>query len=458
MKIKTRLALTLSIIASAFFLAFGITVYWLSSNHQKHEFQIRLEERVNITEKIFLEKESFSPAELKKITNQFLHSLPEETEEVVEIKPNKEPSFKYNYPKSVQEELVSNKNLYFEVNDFQGISKIFRVKGKNYLVIVTAIDKVALQNLVFLRNIILLLTVFSIPLIFVGSFAITKRMLLPISKKIEKANTISASNIHQRLKVYNANDELGKLAIAFNNLLNRLEASFESQKAFIRRASHEIRNPVTAIMGEAEITISKSRTSKEYIRSLSTILSEAETLSSSVNNLLELSKVDALDGNIKFEKISFNKLLLEIEESFEFINPLHKIKLHIPIQAKNESIAIMGNRNLLKIAIINLFDNACKFSENKEVNVSLIHEKYRLKLVIIDQGIGILPKDQNKIMEPFYRGNNAMKIKGSGIGLALCSKIIKLHYGRMNIKSEVNLGTEVYIFLPLKDSLSEILI
>jgi len=71
MKIKTRLSLTLSIIASAFFLAFGITVYWLSSNHQKHEFQIRLEERVNITEKIFLEKESFSPAELKKITNQF---------------------------------------------------------------------------------------------------------------------------------------------------------------------------------------------------------------------------------------------------------------------------------------------------------------------------------------------------------------------------------------------------
>ncbi len=450
MKIKTRLSLTLSIIASAFFLAFGITVYWLSSNHQKHEFQIRLEERVNITEKIFLEKDSFSPAELKKITNQFLHSLPEETEEVVEINPNKEPSFKYNYPKEVLGKLLSLRNLYFEVDNLQGVSKKFRIKGATYLVIVTALDKVALQNLVFLRNIILLLTLFSIPLIFVGSFAITKRMLLPISKKIEKANTISASNIHQRLKVYNPNDELGKLAIAFNNLLNRLEASFESQKAFIRSASHEIRNPVTAIMGEAEITMSKSRTAEEYKRSLSTILIEAEALNSSVNNLLELSKVNAYDGNIEFEKIPFATLLNEIKESFDFINPTNKIKLIIPTQIGNKLISVMGNKNLLKTAIINLYDNACKFSTNQIVSVSLTYDEFRLKLIIKDDGIGILAKDIHKIIAPFYRGNNAIKIKGSGIGLTLSSRIIQLHKGTLKIQSEVNLGTEVHIELPLQ--------
>ena len=447
MKISTRLPITFSIIASAIFIAFGLTVYLFSSNYRKHDFQERLKGRVVITEKIFLEKESFSATELKKITNQFLHTLPMETEEVVQINTSLVPVFKYEYPEDVKNKLPLSNTFSFEDSETQGESRIFKVKGKNYLIIVTAVDQVGLQNLSFLKNIIILLVLLGIPLIFLASFIMARRALLPISKKIDKANTISASNLHQRLNVHNPDDELGKMAIAFNKLLDRLEASFEAQKLFIRNASHEIRNPLTAIMGEAEIINSKVRTTEEYQKSISTILSEAETLNSTVNNLLQLSKVEANEDKISYESIHFEDFLIEIKKSFDFLNPKNKVLISIENGEVNDLIS--GNWNLLKTAILNLFDNACKFSSNNEVKVVLRKDKNELILTIKDTGIGIKKKDIERILIPFYRGNNAINTKGSGIGLSLSSKIIILHQGILKIQSDIGSGTEVQVILPL---------
>ncbi|MDN5202400.1 HAMP domain-containing sensor histidine kinase [Fulvivirgaceae bacterium BMA10] len=449
MTISTRLSLTSSIIASTIFVAFAVTIYLFSSNYRKKDFQERLKERVLVTEKIFLEKESFSPTELEKITNQFLQTLPEETEEVLEIQKGMIPEFQYNYPQEVRNKLVTNETLNFQDGEVQGRSRIFQVKGKNYLVIVTAMDKVGLENLSFLKNITITLALIGIPLIFIGSFIITKRALLPISKKIDKANTISASNLHQRLSVYNPNDEIGKMAIAFNKVLNRLEASFEAQKSFIRNASHEIKNPLTAIMGEAEIAGSKSRTIEEYKESLNTILLEAETLNATVNNLLQLSKVEADEENIRHETVEFDEFLHKIKESFDFFNQENQVSVRVDNGTEKGTYSIAGNKSLLKTAIINLLDNACKFSNNDVVDVALTHNQNQLLLTIKDKGIGILHEDLKKIITPFFRGNNAMKIKGSGIGLALSSKIISLHKGVLEVQSQLEIGTEVQVRLPL---------
>jgi signal transduction histidine kinase len=447
MKISTRLAITFSIISSVIFITFGLTIYVFESNYRKQSFQERLKQRVVITEKIFLEKESFSPIDLEKITNQFLHTLPEETEEVIQIKKNFEPVFKYKYPKKVKSDLSKNNTLEFEYSEIQGESGIFNVKGKEYLIIVTAVDHVGLKNLSFLKNIIIILVLLGIPLISIGSFIIARRALLPISKKIDKANTITATNLHQRLNVHNPNDELGNMAIAFNKLLDRLEESFEAQKAFIRNASHEIRNPLTAIMGEAEVINSRVRTTDEYQKSLTTILSEAETLNLTVNNLLQLSKVNANEESINYHTLQFNDFLIEIKESFDFLNPKNQVSLSLENDSKEFSIS--GNKNLLKTAILNLFDNACKFSSNNKVEVSLKKDKNWLILSVKDLGIGIENNEVKKIITPFYRGNNVINIKGSGIGLSLTSRIINLHEGVLEINSEIGIGTEVQVILPL---------
>lgn len=447
MKISTRLAITFSIIASVIFIALGLTVYVFSYIYQQDDFQERLKERVVITEKIFLEKESFSQIDLEKIMNQFLHTLHEETEEVVQINNNVVPVFKYKYPEEVVSKLPLNNTFSFEDGETQGESRIFKVKGKDYLIIVTAVDQVGLKNLSFLKNIIIILVLLGIPLLTMGAFILARRALIPISKKVNKANTISATNLHQRLNVHNPNDELGKMAIAFNKLLDRLEASFEAQKAFIRNASHEIRNPLTAIMGEAEVINSKVRSTKEYQESISTILAEAETLNSTVNNLLQLSKVAAIEESINYQTLQFNDFLIDLKKSFDFQNSKNQIKLSIGNDIENYTIS--GNKNLLKTAILNLFDNACKFSSNKVVEVNLKKDKNWLVLIVKDIGIGIEQDDIGKVVTPFYRGGNVIKIKGSGIGLSLTSKIINLHDGVLEISSKIGVGTEVRVLLPL---------
>jgi len=446
MRISTKLSITFSIIASVIFVVFGILLYWFSSDHRKNDFLERLRGRVEITEKIFLEKDSFSDEEFEKIKDQFLHTLPQETEEVVHIVHGKTPQFKYDYPEEVIISLIRNGNIEFEWSGNQGVSKLFHVKGKDYLIIVTAKDEVGLDYLKYLRNIVILLVFIGIPVIFALGFEVTKRALRPISLKIQNANKISASSLHLRLSVWNEHDELGELAISFNKLLDRLESAFETQKSFINNASHELRNPLTAILGEAELAVSKSRTNEEYVTSLKTILNEAEILNSTVNNLLQLSKISVQDMGLTYKKVNLVMFLKSVRESYEFINPDHQLKFDID-EIKDHDV--LCNQNLLKTALINIWDNACKFSSNHPVEIKAYLEEHNIVLKVIDHGVGIDAADLNKIATPFYRGKNVINVKGSGIGLSLSAKIIELHKGKLSIDSVLNQGTTVKVLIPI---------
>ena len=264
---------------------------------------------------------------------------------------------------------------------------------------------------------------------------------------IQKANKISASSLHLRLSVRNENDELGELAVSFNKLLDRLEAAFEAQKSFISNASHELRNPLTAILGEAELATSKSRTNEEYVGSLTTILNEAEILNSTITNLLQLSKISVNDVGLNYEQVGLSQFLRSIKNSYDFINPRNQLVFEHTNEVEYEKV--LCNQNLLNTAITNIWDNASKFSSNDIVEIKLIKEKEYLILTVQDRGIGIDHSDLNKITTPFYRGKNVINIKGSGIGLSLSLKIMELHKGQLVISSELNKGTLITLYLPI---------
>ena len=449
MKISTRLPIKFSFITSAILAAFALSVYYFASTHREEEFQKRLNERVLITEKLFLERESFSPVELEKVKDKFLHTLPEETEEVVEIISGKKIIFKHLYPPELREKIFNSDVLQFGLGQAEGHSTKFQLEGGNYIVIVTANDESGLEHLMFLKYRLIILILLGIPLIFIGSFMFTSRALRPIVKKIDHANKINASSLHERLKVLNSEDEIGKMAIAFNSLLDRLEISFNTQKSFISNASHEMRNPLTTIIGEAEIAMSKTRTPEEYWESLKIILSESERLNLTISNLLTMSRVMSNDGYIKFESIHFVDFIKEVKESYDYINADNNIEIKFALMDRFDPFIVWGNRNLLKTAVVNLFDNACKFSSNNSVKVALSNNEKWCSLMIKDKGIGISEKDITEVGNIFYRGENAIAIKGSGIGFSLSSKIVKLHKGKLELESRINQGTEVVLKLPV---------
>jgi signal transduction histidine kinase len=233
-------------------------------------------------------------------------------------------------------------------------------------------------------------------------------------------------------------------------MLDRLEHSFTLQKNFVNNVSHELKNPLAAILGETEITLSKVRTSNEYITALSKILSEAERLDQLTRNLLSLAQTDFEISDLNKEEINIDEILWEVKNYFDKTN--HKGCMEINFQSLPESselLMIKGNSGFLKIALINLIDNACKFSENQNVLAVLQTETNNIHLQIKDQGIGIPEADIPNLFEPFFRASNALSYKGSGIGLSLVNRIVTMHGGSIKFSSEVGKGTTVDLNFPI---------
>ncbi len=445
MKLRDKLTFFFSFAAAVILLAFGISVYFFSAQHRKNEFYVRLQKRVDITEKMFLEKESFTPEAYEMIREQFLNVLPEEVEEVVPLAPGWEGTLTVEYPSDFLESLRLNEEAFFFEDERQGAGRIFHLGGGDYAVIISAVDKIGINVLANLQTILLLAMAVGIIGMTLLSHYLSGKILQPISAKIKKANTISAKNLHERLEVFNPDDEIGQLALAFNRLLDRIDLAFNAQKLFVANASHEIRNPLTAIIGEADLALEKDRAASEYKEALGHIHAEAERLNALVNNLLQLSAVSSNLTEVKRDRIAVNSLVKEAVETYHTMNPASDIQILL----SQHNAQINGNRNLLQTALINVLDNASKFSGNTKVSLQVAEVDEAIEISVTDKGVGIPEADIPKITQPFFRSHNVRNIQGSGIGIPLTVRIIELHDGKFEMNSTLNGGTTVKLHLPL---------
>ena len=195
-------------------------------------------------------------------------------------------------------------------------------------------------------------------------------------------------------------------------------------------------NPITAIQGECEISLLKERSTGEYIESLQRISSESKRLSNLIRHLLFLSRQEEelLKNNI--EEIILADILKELTASDE--------RIHLHLEETDRQMTVKANPYLLKIALKNIIDNACKYSD-KEVNVTLYWEQQQVILDIEDRGIGIPQEEIEHIFQSFYRGSNTRDYAGQGIGLSLTLKIISAYHAKLDISSEIEKGTKVRV-------------
>ncbi|MCL4135363.1 UNVERIFIED_CONTAM: hypothetical protein GTU68_024427 [Idotea baltica] len=332
------------------------------------------------------------------------------------------------------------------------MGKSYLHDNKQYLVIVTASDIYGIRTQRHLKTGLIIAGLISIILLAFIALLEARQFLKPISEKIEKAQSIGAENLHLRLNIINEQNELGQLGLAFNQMLDRLEDAFEMQKTFISNASHEIRNPLTAISGEVEVALEKKRSTEEYQQTLEVIQKEAERLGELVNNLLGLAKTGMDSSLIRKESLRMDELVFDLVKELSFRNPDHQLKVNYDqFPEDSDLLEFWGNADLLRMALGNILDNACKFSENQEVNLTLCVLPDGFQLIIKDQGVGIAAQDIKRINQPFFRGNNARHIQGFGIGLALTQKILDIHNGKIAIESEVGKGSTVTVFLPKQE-------
>ena len=301
----------------------------------------------------------------------------------------------------------------------------------------------SLENLLYILSFIVpIILIFSI----IGGNFLIYKSFAPIQKVLEELKNINATDLSARLKNSDNQDEINQLITEINNLLTRLELSFERISQFSSDASHELKTPLTIIKGEIEIALRKDRDIDEYKESLKTSLNEVIVIEETINDLLFLAKneKDLITTNME-ELLYFDEIIDESINEVKNFAKLHQIEIKFELI---DTVEFKGYSNLLKIAIKNILKNAIQFShKNSKVFVKSYKENGLFNISIQDFGIGIENNEQNKIFEKFYRTDKSRNKNsgGTGLGMSIVKKIIDIHKGLIRINSKADIGTTITI-------------
>ncbi len=282
-----------------------------------------------------------------------------------------------------------------------------------------------------------------------GGWFLAKYSLQPIEDINRSAKEITASNLSLRLPVPVVNDEIARLTETLNEMISRLEASFQQIRQFTGDASHELRTPLAILMGELEIALRSKRSPAEYEDILISAQEEVIRLSKVVENLLQLSRADSGEVQLDLEDIDLADLVGDIYEDAIVLSEERGITVHF---AGERSVMINGDKVRLHQAVLNVVDNAIKYTpDRRDIYITLRRNAHNAIIAVRDTGVGIAKADLKNIFNRFYRVDKArsQNVRGHGLGLSIVKSIIVAHRGSINIDSEEDRGTTFTIRLPL---------
>ena len=303
-----------------------------------------------------------------------------------------------------------------------------------------------------LRNLkIFLFTAVPSVLILAALFArfMARRALKPISRIIDTAREIGqGQELSKRIPVLKIKDELGQLALTFNEMMNRLENSFAQMRQFSSDASHELRTPLTVLKGQNELVLSKQRKLEEYQEVISSNLEEINYMSKVLEDLFALSKSDENQVNLDCKPVDLRALVEEVCKHAEVLAEEKNMEIVI---AFLEPAEVKGDEVRLRQMVWNVLQNGIKYTQRGgELKIALQNEDKFVLLSIQDTGIGIPEEDLPLIFNRFYRVDKARTRDegGSGLGLSICKQIAEAHKGKIEVESKLGVGTRFKIRLP----------
>lgn len=448
MQIRKKVTVTYIALSCFSTLLLSVVVFFLFKQNNEYYFLKRLQDRAKIASSIYYQNDALKTQYFQEFKKEGLEELIEEKDYVLKV--NGENTFEYNtdlhLPPEFYAEVMKTGSSWIEENYRYYYGQIFKESGQKYMVIVTAKDRRGNTSAIYIVQILVFGGIgFLILAYFFGKF-LARRVIDPMARITKEVKRISASNLHNRLPDVEGNDEISDLTKTFNDMLDRLETSFEIQANFINNASHELKTPITTIIAETEIMLLKERETEEYVNSLENINKQASKLGNLTESLLKLTQT-GYDGTKQVLDIArMDELLLEAKASIDTLFPNNRVNIKLHTIPDDESLlTIPCNRPLLELALNNIISNGVKYSDNDEVFVTLSADKSKIKIAITDIGIGIPPEDIPYLYEPFFRGKIASKYNGYGLGLPLAMKIIRMHNGELQIQSETGKGTVVNI-------------
>ena len=426
--LKTRILLWFTAVTSVILILFSLSFYYFLNSSIKDNIQTRLRHQAMEIEQNYDDKNNTSNTFAIIDDNSILYKTSDFDLKNLDF-----------YLKSGQSFFILNS----EQSD-ETINALYIYQGKKHKIAVYKKDidnkiEDLVDNLLILNPILLLL------LVFLASKMIDK-ILDPINNLIKTTRDISVSNFSKTVPMPKEEDEIRELVNSFNEMIKRLQGGVASLDRFNSDVSHELKTPLTVILGEIEVTLRKSREADMYEKSMKTIQSQAQQMQKIVENLLLLTRYTKENIAESFEECSLDEILLQTIDKYSAQLKAKNIALHV---SKIEPVRMMANPLLIGLIFSNLIDNAIKYSsENRNIYLSL-YKQNGMVFEIKDEGIGI-PKEQiAKITDRFYRVDESRnkKIEGFGLGLFIVKQSVELHNGKMEIDSSLGEGTTIEVIL-----------
>jgi two-component system, OmpR family, sensor histidine kinase ArlS len=463
MPVRVRITLIFSAVV---FVILGLVcggIYYFSYQARINNIKTRLTNRAITTGRLLSQREIFDRELIQRIDSSTTLSFKNISVQVYNYL-NKRV---YSYNDVPQDTLLVSANtlnnarvkgrVYFTQGEREVVAYHYTDHNSRLVLIVAGEDIQGKESLKNLSQILLLSLLFGNIFVLIGGYFFSKGLLLPIKNISKDVVEISAQNLARRIKLGKSKDEWYQLSETLNELLNRLQESFDMQRRFISNASHELSTPLTAILSQLEVNLKRERSAQEYRNLLQSIYQDVQHLAKLTQTLLEFAKASGNIGGLEIDLVRVDEIILSLPSEISKINPGYTVKIEFDqLPEEEESLLVFGNEPLLFTAINNVVINACKYSDDHQALVSLRVSNHTISISVEDKGKGIESSEIDKIFQPFYRVGETRAEVGFGLGLSLANRIIKIHKGTISVSSQPGKGTTFVIQLPSAKTLETV--
>jgi signal transduction histidine kinase len=457
MSLKLRFVLIFSFFVAIILAFSSLTIYYLYYGYREEEFYSRVKaEGQNFQEAFTLIKNPVDAFNSKFGLGLGANSFYEEKLAVFDSSGNllfsKPTNYKPTIGKNVLLKIKHDKEFLFMQNKYQYVGLYSIETG--YTTLASGYDFYGYKKVQNLRVILFLVFVGGLILTWLFSFLFVQQAFKPVLALNKQINQTTIKSLEGRLEPIKNYPEMNEVAFSFNAMMDRLSNGFESQRSFVQHASHELRTPLAIMLSQTESALNHTLTVEQYHSLLASLKEDQQELIALTNSLLVLSQYEQLNNQKDWPSIRIDEIVVEATSQLMQLYPEALVEVSFKeIPESDQVFFVIGSDSLLKSAFLNLLKNAYLYSSDKKVTVQMEAQNEMITVTVENKGETLSSEESIQIMEPFYRGKNAINnnTKGFGLGLSIISRILLAHKGAVSYAAMDALTNQFKIVLPHAD-------
>ncbi len=450
---KTRMALLFSGLVAIILLVTCVITYASYATFRKENFQERLKQQALTTARLLIDVREIDIDILKLIDQNTINKMYDEKVLVFDAH-NKLiyssiDDHKVAYSVDLLERVRREQEIEYTDNLNEVIGLYYNERGQNNVVLASAYDLNGLRKLNTLLYILLIASGVGLGLAGIVSYYYIQQTFRPVELLNEKITRINATNLQEKLPVEKGDDEIIQLAKNFNFMLDRLSFAFETQKNFVQHASHELRTPLATLVSQLEAARQQTLSLTEHETLLASLQEDLDKLTNITNALLTLSRYDKIQLDTDAPLLRIDELVFQAADVVRRHLPEAVVRVDFQqIPEEEHWLSFRGHELTLKTALVNLIENACKYSAESLARVTLDARPQGIVIRFENTGPHLLPEEIQTLFQPFFRGKNSAGKRGFGLGLSIVRRIVELHGGQIKYQTSDSQENTFLLILP----------